>query len=143
MGGDDPLGSHGIHVRNSRDVVVTDNLCHHNEKCGIAVVNSAHALVQANACWDNRYGIGLFGHVKGDGGHVIGVNMLYDNDDGDIQQSTPTTLRGVRLYGLNGKLDEETKANPGTLFESHDGDEGALYVKAHGSGAAGWVKVAG
>jgi parallel beta-helix repeat protein len=143
MGGDDPLGSHGIHVRNSRDVVVTDNLCHHNEKCGIAVVNSAHALVQANASWDNNFGIGLFGHVDGDGGHVIGVNMLHDNDNRDLQQGTPTTLRGVRLYGLNGKLDEETKANPGTLFESHEGDEGALYVKAQGSGAAGWVKVAG
>jgi parallel beta-helix repeat protein len=86
LGDDHPHGSHGIHVRNSSDVVVTDNLCHHNHNCGIAIVNSSHVLVQANACYQNANGIGLFNQdLEGSGGHLIGVNMLYDNEEADLE----------------------------------------------------------
>jgi parallel beta-helix repeat protein len=86
-GGDHPRGAHGIHVRNSSDVVVTDNHCYINANCGIAVVNAAHVLVQANACYENTIGIGLFGPEDAIevGRHVIGVNMLYDNEDADLK----------------------------------------------------------
>ena len=39
LGGDAPYGIHGIHVRNSSDVVVTDNVCHHNQNGGVQLVN--------------------------------------------------------------------------------------------------------
>jgi parallel beta-helix repeat protein len=158
-GGEDPLGLHGIHVRNSSEVVLTDNLCYQNNNSGIQLVNCRHVLVQANACYQNRNGIGLFSEpdVEEPGWHVIGVNLLYDNGQ-DLKQGdyrdTPTTLPGVRLYGLHG--DEEPngklRANPGTLFEWHDDHlephddqhgKGSLYLKEHGSGDTGWVKIAG
>ena len=155
LGGDDPFGIHGIHVRNSSDVVVTDNLCHRNHNSGIQLVNCSHVLVQANACYDNENGIGLFsrddlkdpaGRV---GGLVIGVNMLYRNDhplkQGDFGES-PRAFPGLRLYGLHGSAKPECnlRANPGTLFEWHDDRdrEGAVYVKERGSGTEGWVEVA-
>jgi parallel beta-helix repeat protein len=148
QGGGDPFGSHGIHVRNSSDVVVTDNLCHRNNNSGIQIVNSRHVLVQANACYDNTNGIGLFSRegLTNPGRHVIGVNMLYDNDE-DLQQGDPQkhprAIPGIRLYGLHGsdEPDETLRAHPGTLFEWHEGGDGALYVKQQGSGADGWVKV--
>jgi parallel beta-helix repeat protein len=85
-GGDDPFGVHGIHVRNSSDVVITDNHCYQNKHCGIAIVNSSHVLVQANACYENTTGIGLFAQdVPGAGSHVIGVNMLYENLEADLK----------------------------------------------------------
>jgi parallel beta-helix repeat protein len=148
-GEEDPFGTHGIHVRNSRDVVVTDNLCHQNHNSGIQIVNCSHVLVQANACYDNLNGIGLFSRsdLKDPGGHVIGVNMLYDNDQdlkqGDFQDP-PRALPGLRLYGLHGteEPDGTLRANPGTLFEWHDRGRGALYLKERGSGDTGWVKVA-
>jgi parallel beta-helix repeat protein len=149
LGGDDPFGSHGIHVRNSSDVVVTDNLCDRNNNSGIQIVNSRHVLVQANACHDNTNGIGLFSRdgLTNPGRHVIGVNMLYDNDE-DLQQGDPEehplAIPGLRLYGLHGSKDpdETLRAHPGTLFEWHKSGDGALYVKQQGSGADGWVKVA-
>jgi parallel beta-helix repeat protein len=160
LGGDSPFGIHGIHVRNSSDVVVTDNLCHQNNNSGIQVVNSAHVLVQANACFGNLNGIGLFSRedLKDPGPLVIGVNMLYDNEH-DLKQGdfhrTPTSpltaLPGLRLYGLHGNEEPNgrLRANPGTLFEWHDEPDksddgkGALYVKERGSDETGWVKVAG
>jgi parallel beta-helix repeat protein len=86
-GGEHPFGVHGIQVRNSSDVVVTDNHCYQNNNCGIAVVNSSHVLVQANACYENTNGIGLFSRedVTDAGRQVIGVNMLYDNDEADLK----------------------------------------------------------
>jgi parallel beta-helix repeat protein len=86
-GGDHPRGVHGIHVRNSSDVVITDNLCHHNNNSGIAVVNSLHVLVQSNACFRNADGIGIFNRpdLKDSGRHLIGPNMLYDNDEYDLK----------------------------------------------------------
>jgi len=137
-------------VRNSSDVVVTDNLCHRNTNSGIQLVNDRHVLVQANACYDNANGIGLFSDddVKAPGRHVIGVNMLYDNDEelkqGDFKMQA-RSLPGVRLFGLHGTETPECtrRANPGTLFELHDdrNGTGALYVKALGSGTTGWVEV--
>jgi parallel beta-helix repeat protein len=151
LGGEDPFGVHGIHVRNSSEVVVTDNHCYRNHHSGIQVVNSRHVLVQANACYGNANGIGLFSQkdVEDPGRHVIGPNMLYDNDQ-DLMQGDfgerPTSLPGVRLYGLHGTEQPERslRANPGTLFEWHDDRDGkgALYVKEHGSGDTGWVEVA-
>ncbi len=75
--------------------MVTDNLCHHNHNSGIQVVNSSHVLVQANACYQNTNGIGLFSRedLKDPGRHVIGVNMLYDNDQDLRQGDFQTTLR--------------------------------------------------
>jgi parallel beta-helix repeat protein len=86
-GGEHPHGAHGIHVRNSSDVVVTDNLRHHNNSSGIAVVNSLHVLVQSNACFQNTNGIGIFNRpdLKDLGRHLIGVNMTYDDDDDDLK----------------------------------------------------------
>jgi parallel beta-helix repeat protein len=91
-GGEHPLGVHGIQVRNSSDVVVTDNHCYQNNNSGIQLVNCSHVLVQANACYENTNGIALFrrGDLK-DPGHdaigvnVIGVNILYDNDEADLK----------------------------------------------------------
>jgi parallel beta-helix repeat protein len=85
--GEHPFGAHGIQVRNSSDVVVTDNNCYQNHNCGIAVVNSTHVLVQANACYENTNGIGIFSRedVTDAARHVIGVNMLYDNDEADLK----------------------------------------------------------
>jgi parallel beta-helix repeat protein len=160
LGGDNPFGAHGIQVRNSSDVIVTDNLCHQNNNSGIQVVNSSHVLVQANACFGNLNGIGLFSRedLKNPGPLVIGVNMLDDNEhdlkQGDFRRSPTsplTALPGLRLYGLHGneKPNAKLRANPGTLFEWHDDRDksddgkGALYVKEHGSGETGWVKVAG
>ena len=87
QGGEHPRGVHGIHVRNSSDVVVTDNICHHNNNSGIAVVNSLHVLVQSNACFQNTNGIGIFNRadLKDSGRHLIGPNMLYDNDEDDLK----------------------------------------------------------
>ena len=151
MGGDNPFGSHGIHVRNSSNVVVTDNLCHDNHNSGIQVVNSSHVLVQANACYDNDNGIGLFSRTDltdPDGGLVIGVNMLYRNEQDFVHGpygKGPRAFPGLRLYGLHGSVEPECHlvANPGTLFEWHDerDQEGALYVKERGSGTKGWVRV--
>ena len=87
LGGEHPRGTHGIQVRNSSDVVVTDNLCHHNNNSGIAVVNSRHVLVQSNACFQNTNGIGIFhrADLKDSGRHLIGLNMLHDNDEDDLK----------------------------------------------------------
>jgi parallel beta-helix repeat protein len=149
-----PLGTHGIHVRNSSDVVVTDNLCHENHDSGIQIVNASHVLVQANACYDNRNGIGLFSRTglrdpAGPvGGHAIGPNMLYRNTH-DLMQGgygdSPRAIPRQRLYGMHGTSDPECTlpANPGTLFEWHDERDraGTLYVKARGSSTEGWVRV--
>jgi parallel beta-helix repeat protein len=154
MGREDPFGTHGIHVRNSSDVVVTDNLCHDNAASGIQVVNCSHVLVQSNASYDNENGIGLFSRddlkdpAGRAGGLVIGVNMLYRNTH-DLKQgdfgSSQVAFPGLRLYGLHGSDKPECtrRANPGTLFEWHDDRdrEGALYVKARGKGTEGWVEV--
>jgi len=145
---EDAPGSHGIHVRNSSAVVVTDNLCHHNNRSGIAIVNSSHVLVQANACYGNLNGIGLFSREGVDSGdHVIGVNMLHDNKGEDLRQGgsqeTPRSLPGVRLYGLHGNEDPNLKhaANPGTLYERHEDDQGTLYVKQTGNETEGWFRL--
>lgn len=158
MGGDSKFGTHGIQVRNSSDVVVTDNLCHNNHNSGIQVVNCSHVLVQANACYDNENGIGLFSRtdlkdpadpVGPVGGLMIGVNMLYRNAQDLMHGPYGKSRRafpGLRLYGLHGSDEPECHlvANPGTLFEWHDkrGRLGALYVKERGSGTEGWVRVA-
>lgn len=149
-----PHGSHGIHVRNSSDVLVTGNLCHENHDSGIQIVNASHVLVQANACYDNRNGIGVFsrpglrdpgGPV---GGHAIGPNMLYRNTHDLVQGGPADPPRAVarqRLHGMHGTYDPEgaLPANPGTLFERYDEREreGTLYVKVRGSSAQGWVQV--
>jgi parallel beta-helix repeat protein len=140
-------------VRNSSDVVLTDNLCHDNYRSGIQVVNSSHVLVQANACYDNENGIGLFSRTDlkdpagPAGGLVIGVNMLYRNGQ-DLKQGpfgkAQRAFPGLRLYGLHGgELPECNRpANPGTLFEWHgERGQGALYVKERGSDTEGWVEV--
>jgi parallel beta-helix repeat protein len=154
MGGDSRFGTHGIHVRNSSNVVVTDNLCHDNHNSGIQVVNCSHVLVQANACYDNENGIGLFSRTglrdpDGPvGGLVVGVNMLYRNAQDFVHGpygKSPRAFPGLRLYGLHGSVEPECHlvANPGTLFEWHDERDqaGALYVKVRGSGTSGWVRV--
>jgi parallel beta-helix repeat protein len=91
-GGEHPLGAHGIQVRDSSGVVVTDNHCYQNNNSGIQLVNCSHALVQANACYENTDGIALFRREDlKDPGHdvigvnVIGVNILYDNDQADLK----------------------------------------------------------
>ena len=154
MGGDNRFGAHGIHVRNSSNVVVTDNLCHENHYSGIQLVNCSHVLVQANACYDNENGIGLFSRTglrdpEGSvGGLVVGVNMLYRNTQ-DLKHGPygkgPRAFPGLRLYGLHGSVEPDCNlvAHPGTLFEWHDERDqaGALYVKVRGSGTRGWVRV--
>lgn len=86
-GGGHPFGTHGIHVTHSNEVVVTDNHCYQNHNSGIQLVNSTHVLVEANACYENTNGIGIFSRedVKDAERHVIGVNMLYDNDEVDLR----------------------------------------------------------
>jgi hypothetical protein len=119
------------------------------------MVNCSHVLVQANVCFANLNGIGLFSRddlkdpAGRAGGLVIGVNMLYRNThdlkQGDFGES-PQAFPGLRLYGLHGKDKPECnlRANPGTMFEWHDDRdcEGALFVKEHGNGSEGWVEVA-
>lgn len=129
-------------------MLLTDNLCHHNNRSGIAVVNSRHLLAQANAYYWNLHGIGLFSRegIEDPGGHEIGVNMLHDNHN-DLRQGgpqdAPRSLPRVRLHGLHGNrdLNQTMPANPGTLYEWHEDDQGALYVKQTGSGTEGWKRV--
>ena len=137
-------------MRNSSDVIVTDNLCHENHNSGIQVVNASRVLVQANACYDNTNGVGLFSRsgLRDPGGHAIGPNMLYRNEHDLVQGGFGGAQRAiprVRLYGMHGTFNPELvlMANPGTLFEWHDAREriGALFVKARGSGTDGWVLV--
>jgi parallel beta-helix repeat protein len=151
MPGESPFGVHGVHVRNSSDVVVTDNVCHDNQHSGIQIVNCSHVLVQTNASYDNGNGIGLFSRDDLEdpagpaGGLVIGVNMLYRNDH-DLRQgdfgTSPRAFPALRLYGLHGSERPECnlRANPGTLFEWHGDREGALYLKQRGNGTEGWVE---
>lgn len=142
--------NHGIHVTHASDVVVTDNVCCDNAKgSGIQLVSSSHVLVQGNACFGNRNGIGLFSDrdVVDPGHHLIGINMLYENTKADVRHQEPgqgQPLVGVRIHGLHGGQPPEgiEQAEPGTLYEWHDRDAGALYVKAGGSGTAGWLRVA-
>lgn len=44
-------------------------------------------LVQSNACFRNTNGIGIFNRagLKDSGRHLIGLNMLYDNDEDDLR----------------------------------------------------------
>jgi parallel beta-helix repeat protein len=147
---DPTRGSHGIHVRNSSAVVLTDNTCHHNNRSGIAVVNASHVLVQANTCYTNLNGIGLptGQNIADPGGHVIGVNLLHNNNEdlkqGDGPQEPPRTLPGVRLYGLHGNDDPNltVAANPGSVYERHEDEQGSLYVKQSGNQKEGWERLA-
>jgi parallel beta-helix repeat protein len=78
--------------------VITDNHCYQNKHCGIAIVNSSHVLVQANACYENTTGIGLFAQdVPGAGNHVIGVNMLYDNVEADLKGMSKSSPDGPNV----------------------------------------------
>lgn len=141
---------HGIHLTHSSDVVVTDNVCTGNKKgSGIQLVSSSHVLVQGNTCFANRNGIGLFSDkdVTNPGHHVIGINMLSRNTDADVlhqQTGAGQPLTGVRIHGLHGQRNPEGKvqAEPGTLYEWHKDDQGALFVKKDGSTADGWVRAA-
>jgi hypothetical protein len=58
-----------------------DNVSANNAGAGIQLVTSSHVLVQRNACFRNRNGIGVSNdsNVPDAGNHVIGVNLLYDN----------------------------------------------------------------
>jgi hypothetical protein len=140
---------HSIQVTHASDVVITGNVCSDNRRgSGIQVLSSSHVLVQGNMCFSNRNGIGLFSNelVSDPGYHVLGVNML-DRNDVDVRhqpidQGQP--LPGVRIHGLNGSTTPEgnVQAEPGTLFELHEGDQGALFVKEAGSETTGWRRVA-
>lgn len=138
-------GIHGINITHCKDVVVTGNVCHGNVNTGIQVSSSAQVMVASNACFGNAAGIGLSSNavVIAPGYHVIGVNMLYDNgiDLNHEHFRSDDMLPGVRVYGLGGPVrpDGEVLANPGTLYEWHDGDQGLLYVKESGYRTTGWV----
>jgi hypothetical protein len=104
-------------------------------------------LVQGNICFDNHNGIGLFSRkgIPDPGHHVIGVNML-DENDVDIrhqESGVGEPLTEVRMHGLHGSLNPEgnVKAEPGTLYEWHDAGQGAAYVKADGVETTGWKRV--
>ena len=140
---------HGIQVTHGSDVVITGNVCSDNgHGSGIQVLSSSHVLVQGNVCFGNRNGIGLFSNelVSDPGYHVLGVNML-DRNDVDVRHQPVDEgqpLTGVRIHGLNGNTTPEgnVKAEPGTLFELHEGEQGALFVKETGSETTGWRRVA-
>jgi hypothetical protein len=128
-------------------VVVTDNVCSDNQKgSGIQLVSSSHVLVQGNTCFANRNGIGLFSDadVTDPGHHVIGINLLYHNEFDVRHQRSDRgqPLTGVRIHGLHGELEPEgnVQAEPGTLYEWHEDDQGALYVKEAGSKKTGWAR---
>jgi nitrous oxidase accessory protein NosD len=140
---------HGIHITHARDVVVTDNVCTGNQRgSGVQLVSSSHVLVQGNTCCVNRNGIGLFSNaeVSDPGHHVIGINLLYGNDVDIRHQESGSgqPLTGVRIHGLHGRPNPEgqVQAEPGTLYQRHEDDDGALFVKQAGSGVTGWVHVA-
>jgi hypothetical protein len=140
--------THGINVTHSKNVVVSDNICHDNPLTGVQVSSSSHVIVQGNVCYNNNAGVSLSANatVVDPGYHVIGINHLHDNDT-DFRQEhyrSDDMLPGVRVYGLGGAAQPEgvAIANPGTLYEWHDGSSGALYVKASGSGTTGWQEVA-
>ncbi len=111
------------------------------------MLSSAHVLVQGSLCFGNKNGVGLFSNqvVSDPGCHVLGVNML-DRNDVDVRhqpidQRQPLTR--VRIHGLHRNTTPEgnAKAQAGTLFELHDGDQGALFVKEAGSETTGWRRV--
>ena len=139
---------HGIHITHGSQVAVTGNVCSGNDKgSGIQLVSSAYVLVQGNVCFDNLNGIGLFSRkgIPDPGHHLIGVNML-DENEVDIRHQQPGAgepLTGVRIHGLHGSLNPEgnVKAEPGTLYEWHDADQGGAYVKAAGVETTGWKRV--
>jgi hypothetical protein len=139
---------HGIHITHGSEVAVTGNVCSGNGMgSGIQLVSSRHVLVQGNICFDNHNGIGLFSRkgIPDPGHHVIGVNMLDENDvpirhqEGGVGEP----LTEVRMHGLHGSLTPEgnVKAEPGTLYEWHDAGQGAAYVKADGAETTGWKRV--
>jgi hypothetical protein len=76
---------------------------------------------------------------------VLGINML-DRNEVDVRHQSAgqgQPLTDVRIHGLNGHATPEgdVKAEPGTLFEVHDGDQGALFVKEAGTEKTGWRRV--
>jgi hypothetical protein len=112
-------------------------------------VSSSHILVHGNTCFRNRNGIGLFSNteVKEPGHHAIGLNLLYENTQADIQhqqEGVGQPLNGVRIHGLHGAANPEgtVQAEPGTLYEWHQNNQGALYVKEEGRLTTGWARVA-
>lgn len=137
--------SHGINLTHSRDVVITDNICTGNIGTGIQVSSSSHVLVQGNICSGNATGIGLSANAEviDPGHHIIGVNMLYDNVL-DFRGGTLEPQSGIRTFGLVGtSLPEgEIRANPGTLYQWHTGNDGALFLKESGEdNTTGWSQV--
>jgi hypothetical protein len=139
---------HGIHITHASQVAVTGNVCSGNRSgSGIQLVSSAHVLVQGNVCFDNQNGVGLFSRkgIPDPGHHVIGVNMLHENgvDIRHQQSGAGEPLREVRIHGLHGSSDPEgnVKAEPGTLYEWHDGAQGGAFVKAAGTEKTGWKRV--
>jgi hypothetical protein len=138
-------GIHGINITHCKNVVVADNVCHGNANTGIQVSSSSHVMVAGNACFNNAYGVGLSSNdvVIDPGFHLIGVNMLHHNglDLHHEHYRSEDMLPGVRVYGMGGPVRPEGTviANPGTLYEWHDGDQGLLYVKASGYRTTGWV----
>lgn len=140
---------HGINLSHARDVVISNNVCRNNPYSGIQVSSSSHVLIQGNICTQNDYGIGLSSTTtaKDPGHHVLGINMLYDNNVKDIRHEFfrgEYPLTGVRQYGLHGSVKPEGQilANPGTEYEWHDGEDGAVYVKTAGEASTdGWRRV--
>ena len=139
---------HGIHITHGSEVAVTGNVCSGNGMgSGIQLVSSRHVLVQGNICFDNHNGIGLFSRkgIPDPGHHVIGVNMLDENDVPIRHQESGVgePLTEVRMHGLHGSLTPEgnVKAEPGTLYEWHDAGQGAAYIKADGAETTGWKRV--
>jgi parallel beta-helix repeat protein len=68
----------GVQVRNSREVVVIDNICHHNGS-GIALVNAVHVLVESNTCYSNKNAFAIYKR-PGLPDPMIKTNTLCDND---------------------------------------------------------------
>jgi hypothetical protein len=139
---------HGIHITHGSEVAVTGNVCSGNANgSGIQLVSSKHVLVQGNVCFDNHSGIGLFSRkgIPDPGHHVIGINMLHENDVDIRHQESGVgePLTEVRIHGLHGSLNPEgnVKAEPGTIYEWHDGNQGGAYVKAEGMERTGWKRV--
>ena len=74
-----------------------------------------------------------------------GIKVL-DKNDVDIRHQESDVgqpLTEVKIHGLHGSLNPEghVKAEPGTLYEWHDADQGGAYVKAAGVETRGWKRV--
>jgi hypothetical protein len=65
--------------------------------------------------------------VTNPGYHTLGINMLYQNTTADVHHHS--RAYGFTVCTASSSQLATIQAEPGTLYEWHKNDQGALYVK--------------